>query len=145
MSTLEYLPLMLKEQSSRSTSQLISASSDYLKEKYHTQWPHSQQSVLIAGNAINRPLHMKSTFKQGIMIFFYPSVQLWILPYRGSGRSRRKKTVIRGTQTTNPIPCWRLQITTQQVMTLVIFNTIQTRRTFPSLQTIGAHPVKKGL
>ena len=42
------------------------------------------------------------------------------------------KTVISATRTTNPIQCWRLQIATQQVMTLVICNTIRTRRTFPS-------------
>ena len=32
------------------------------------------------------------------------------------------KTVIRGTRTTNLIRCWRLQIATQQGMTLVVCN-----------------------
>jgi len=134
---------MLKDQTSRSPSQLISAPPDHLKEKHHTRWPQSQQSVLIAGDAINRPLHTKSTLQQCIMIFFYPSLQLWTLPYQGSGHSRRMKTVIRATRNTNPIRCWRLQIATQQVMTLVICNTIQTSRTFPSRRTVGAHRVKE--
>jgi len=134
---------MLKDQTSRSPSQLISDPPDYLKEKHHTRWPHSQQSVLIAGDPINRPLHTKCTLKQCIMIFFDPSVQLWTLPYQGSRRSRRIQTVIRATRTKNLIRCWRLQIATQQVMTLVICNTIQTSRTFPSRRTAGAHPVKK--
>ena len=43
----------------------------------------------------------------------------------------------------NLIQCWRLQIATQQVMTLVICNMILTRRTFPSRRTAGAHLVKK--
>ena len=134
---------MLKDQTSRSPSQLISAPPDHLKEKHHTRWSHPQQSVLIADDAINRPPHTKSTLKQCIMIFFYPSVQLWTLPCQGSRRSHRKKAVICATQTTNPIRCWRLQIATQQVMTLEICNTRRTRRTFRSRWTACAHPVKR--
>src|ERR1700761_5582963 len=93
---------MLKDQTNHSPSQLISAPPDHLKEKHHTRWPHSQQSVLIAGDAVNRPLLTKSTLKQCIMIFFYPSVQLWTLPCWGSGGSHLMKIVIIATRTMNP-------------------------------------------
>ena len=73
---------MLKDKTSISPSQLISAPPDDLKEKHNTRWSQSQQSVLIEGDNINRSLYTKSTLKKSLMIFFYHLVQLWTLPYR---------------------------------------------------------------